>query len=51
MAEAERGCAIYKRTLVPLSRLTIRTGAYTSEYEYLFACMDPTHANVTPRTS
>jgi hypothetical protein len=51
MAEAERGCAIYKRVPVPLSRRTINTGGYMSKYEFLFACMDPTHANVTPRTA
>jgi hypothetical protein len=48
--EAERGCAIYKRVPVALSVRTIPTGGYGSKYEYLFACMDPSHANVTPRT-
>ena len=51
MAEAERGCAIYNRTPVALSKRRISTGGYSSKYEFLFACMDPTHANVTPRTS
>jgi hypothetical protein len=49
-AEAERGCAIYKRVPVPISKRRIQTGAYTSVYEYLFACQDPTGANVTPAT-
>jgi hypothetical protein len=50
MAEAERGCAIYNRVPVALSKRRIPTGGYTSKYEFLFACMDPTNANVTPRT-
>jgi hypothetical protein len=50
-AEAERGCAIYNRIPVPLSKRRISTGGYSSKYEFLFACMDPTHANVTPHTS
>jgi hypothetical protein len=49
-AEAERGCAIYNRVPVPLSKRTIRTGPYSSVIEYLYACQDPSGANVTART-
>ena len=49
-AEAEKGCAIYKRVPVPISKRRVPTGAYTAVYEYLFACQDPTDANVIPAT-
>lgn len=49
-AEAAKGCAIYNRVPVPISQRRIRTGPYSSVIEYLFACQDPTGANVTPRT-
>jgi len=49
-AEAERGCAIYNRVPVPLSKRTIRTGPYSSAIEYLYACQDPSGGNVTART-
>lgn len=45
-AEAERGCAIYKRVPVPVSKRTISSG-----YEYLFACQDPNGASSTPTTA
>jgi hypothetical protein len=50
-AEAEHGCAIYNRVPVALSKRVIPTGGWTSRTEYLFACMDPSGANVTPRTA
>jgi hypothetical protein len=46
-SEAERGCAIYNRVPVAISKWTSRRD---DVIEYLFACQDPTHANVTPRT-
>lgn len=51
LAEAEKGCAIYKRVPVPISKRQIRTGTYSSVWEYLYACQDPTGANVTPATT
>ena len=51
LAEAEKGCAIYKRVPVPISKRQIRTGPYTSVWEYLYACQDPTGANVIPATA
>jgi hypothetical protein len=47
--EAARGCAIYNRVPMRLSVRKIPTGPYTSTSEWLFACMDPTNANVIPR--
>lgn len=49
-AEAQKGCAIYKRVPVPISKRQIRTGPYAYMFEYLFACQDSTGANVTPAT-
>ena len=51
MAEAEKGCAIYKRVPVAISKRQIRTGPYTSVWEYLYACQDPTGTNVIPATA
>jgi hypothetical protein len=48
MAEAEKGCAIYKRVPVALSKRCV--DAYCTKSEFLFACQDPTGANTTPRT-
>lgn len=39
MAEAEKGCAIYKRKPVPISSRCI--ASYCSQKEYLFACQEP----------
>ena len=39
-AEAARGCAIYKRVPVLLSKRLIRNGSFIEPTEYLFACMD-----------
>jgi hypothetical protein len=50
-AEAERGCAIYKRVPVPISKRQTRTGPYSYVWEYLYACQDPTDANVIPATA
>ena len=50
-AEAERGCAIYKRVPVPISKRHTRTGPYSYVWEYLYACQDPTDANVIPATA
>jgi hypothetical protein len=47
--EAARGCAIYNRVPMRLSVRKIPTGPYTSTSEWLFACMDPTNANLIPR--
>jgi hypothetical protein len=51
IAEAKRGCAIYNCVPVPLSRRYINTGGWSGKYEFLFACMDPSHTNMTPRMS
>lgn len=51
LAEAEKGCAIYKRVPVPISKRQVRTGAYSAVWEYLYACQDPTGANVIPATA
>ena len=40
-AQANHGCALYKRVPVFLSKRIARTGPYTQKYEYLFACMAP----------
>ena len=39
MNEAKRGCAIYNRVPVPLSKHCL--DGYCERTEYLFACMDP----------
>jgi chemotaxis methyl-accepting protein methylase len=39
MGEAEKGCAIYKRTPVAISKRCI--DAYCTQSEYLFACKEP----------
>lgn len=44
--EADRGCSLYKRHPVYLSKRIVATGAYTQKYVWLFACMAPGHANV-----
>ena len=44
--QARRGCSLYKREPVYLSKRIIPTGGFTAEYEWLFACMAPGHANV-----
>jgi hypothetical protein len=45
-AEAERGCALYKRHPVYLSKRRVTTGPYSAYFQFLFACMAPGHANV-----
>jgi hypothetical protein len=45
-SEAVRGCALYKRHPVYLSKRIIPTSGWTAKVEYLFACMAPGHANV-----
>lgn len=39
MVEAERGCAIYKRTPIAISSRCL--DAYCTQKEYLFACKEP----------
>jgi hypothetical protein len=39
MGEAEKGCAIYKRTPIAISKRCIN--AYCTQSEYLFACKEP----------
>lgn len=39
MGEAEKGCAIYKRTPIAISNRCI--DAYCTQKEYLFACKEP----------
>lgn len=45
--EAVRGCSLYKRAPVYLSKRIIPTGGWSQKYEYLFACMAPGSANVS----
>ena len=51
LAEAEKGCAIYKRVPVAISKRQTRVGAYSYVWEYLYACQDPTSTNVIPATA
>lgn len=51
MAEAEKGCAIYKRVPIAISKRQTRTGPYSYVWEYLYACQDPTGTNVIPATA
>ena len=51
LVEAEKGCAIYKRVPIAISKRQIRTGPYSVVWEYLYACQDPTGGNVIPATA
>jgi len=51
MAEAEKGCAIYKRVPLAISKRRTATSPYTYVWEYLYACQDPTGSNVIPATA
>ncbi|SEP09782.1 hypothetical protein SAMN02990966_03954 [Rhodospirillales bacterium URHD0017] len=46
-SEAVRGCSIYKRQPVYLSKRQIPNGTILPPYEFLFACMAPGSANVS----
>lgn len=45
-SEALRGCSLYKRQPVYLSKRIVPVNGWVSKYEYLFACMAPGSANV-----